>query len=73
MNLGSIVRGFKIGVKKWATINNVVFQWQQGFYDHIIRDDASLSRIREYIVNNPKQWDSDPDNPKNSDSHITPR
>ncbi|MBX2861123.1 MAG: transposase [Vampirovibrio sp.] len=27
--------------------------WQRGYYDHIVRDDADLARIREYIANNP--------------------
>ena len=25
--------------------------WQRSFYDHVIRDEASLNRIREYISN----------------------
>jgi REP element-mobilizing transposase RayT len=25
--------------------------WQRGYYEHVIRDDASLNRIREYIIN----------------------
>jgi len=28
------------------------FKWQKSFYDHIIRDDESLNRIRFYIKNN---------------------
>jgi REP element-mobilizing transposase RayT len=33
--------------------------WQSRFHDHIIRDDDSLQRIREYIVNNPTTWQDD--------------
>ncbi len=33
--------------------------WQRGYYEHIVRDDAELARIREYIVNNPANWASD--------------
>jgi len=33
--------------------------WQTRFYDHIIRNDDELIRIRKYIVNNPKQWEND--------------
>ena len=33
--------------------------WQSRFYDHIIRNDESLKRIRNYIVNNPKSWHDD--------------
>ena len=30
--------------------------WQRGYYEHVIRDDADLDRIREYIVTNPIRW-----------------
>ncbi|PIX22751.1 MAG: transposase, partial [Deltaproteobacteria bacterium CG_4_8_14_3_um_filter_43_13] len=32
-------------------------------YDHIIRNESELERIREYIVNNPLKWESDRENP----------
>ena len=32
------------------------FQWQQSFYDHIIRNEESLNVIREYIIENPLRW-----------------
>jgi len=35
------------------------FAWQPRFYDHIIRNDASFQRIRDYIENNPKTWKDD--------------
>ena len=38
--------------------------WQRNFYEHVIRDDHSLNRIREYIVTNPWQWDLDRENPQ---------
>lgn len=37
--------------------------WQRNYYEHIIRDEASLASIREYIVNNPLQWQFDRENP----------
>jgi len=37
--------------------------WQRSFYDHVIRNDQDLSRIQEYIVNNPLQWALDDENP----------
>lgn len=55
-NLGSIIRGYKAGVKKYAVMNNINFHWQHRYYDHIIRDDQSLQRIRQYIHNNPSNW-----------------
>ena len=30
--------------------------WQRGFYEHIIRNEADLREIREYIVGNPDRW-----------------
>jgi REP element-mobilizing transposase RayT len=42
--------------------------WQRNYWEHIIRDDDSLDRIREYIRDNPARWDDDqmhPDAPPN--------
>ncbi len=36
--------------------------WQSSFYDHIIKDNLSLERIRAYIRNNPKAWNRDRNN-----------
>jgi len=33
--------------------------WQRSFYDHIIRDEVDLNRIRQYIVDNPLKWEMD--------------
>lgn len=35
------------------------FGWQTRFHDHIIRDNAEYQRIKNYIINNPKNWDDD--------------
>ena len=40
------------------------FQWQKSFYDHIIRNEQDLTRVREYIVNNPLKWEEDEENIK---------
>ncbi|MBI5876675.1 MAG: transposase [Chloroflexi bacterium] len=37
--------------------------WQRNYYEHIIRSNTSLNRIREYIVDNPARWDTDSENP----------
>ncbi len=37
--------------------------WQRNYYEHIIRNEESLARIRKYIANNPENWDSDDENP----------
>ena len=31
--------------------------WQRNYYEHIVRDDADLVRIRTYIRDNPVNWD----------------
>jgi putative transposase len=36
--------------------------WQRDFYDHIIRNEDELNKIREYIQTNPIRWGSDPEN-----------
>ena len=30
--------------------------WQRGYHEHVIRDDADLDRIHEYITTNPIRW-----------------
>ena len=58
--IGSIVRGFKIGVTKWARENTDTYTvWQRNYYEHIIRHDRALDAIRQYIVNNPLRWHLD--------------
>ena len=58
-NLGSIVRGFKSTVTIQARKINPNFGWQSRFHDHIIRNDSDYNRIKNYIINNPKQWEDD--------------
>ena len=61
--IGSIVRGFKIGVTKWFRQHTDIYNvWQRNYYEHIIRNDMELQRIREYIVNNPTNWRNDENN-----------
>jgi putative transposase len=38
------------------------FKWQRSFYDHVIRNERSLQKIREYITNNPINWAHDKEN-----------
>ena len=37
--------------------------WQRNYYDHIIRTERSLENIRQYIADNPLNWDKDSENP----------
>jgi len=56
-SLGSIIGQFKsVCTKRIRAINNYQFEWQSGYYDHIVRNESDLNRIREYIRNNPAIW-----------------
>jgi putative transposase len=69
--LGDIVGAFKsittddyiVGVRQndWPAFSGKL--WQRNYYEHIIRDDESFERIRQYIMDNPPQWESDRENP----------
>ncbi|HUU12380.1 MAG TPA: transposase [Terriglobia bacterium] len=37
--------------------------WQREYYEHVVRNDDELNRIREYIATNPLRWPYDPENP----------
>ena len=53
-NLASIIRGYKIGVTKWARSNgHPFFMWQSRYHDRVIRDESAMDALREYIRNNP--------------------
>ena len=55
-NLASIIRGYKSAVTTYARKNNIEFEWQTRFYDHIIRSTDDYHRISNYILNNPAKW-----------------
>ena len=67
--LGEIIRAYKaISTREIHRTVKADFSWQRNYYEHIVRNEESLNRIREYIVNNPIQWDFDRENP----AAITP-
>ena len=55
-NLASVIRGYKAAVTKYATLHNFEFEWQPRYYDQVIHSEATLNRIRKYIVKNPVEW-----------------
>ena len=67
LSLGDIVHRFKTmttkryadGVKQlgWQSFPGKL--WQRNYWEHIIRNEMELNRIREYIHDNPSQWESD--------------
>ena len=59
-----IMRCYKAGVTYWCKQNELKFGWQSGFHDRIIRGPDSLTAVREYIQENPFNWDKDEQNPE---------
>ena len=75
--IGDIVGSFKsICVVKWLQhmkenkLNGLGKFWQRNYYEHIIRNEIELNAIREYILNNPLQWEIDNENPKHYTTAI---
>ncbi len=74
--LGKIMRSFK--AQSTHMIRNAAnysdFQWQRNYYDHIVRNEEELNRIREYIIYNPMKWQYDRENPdyitSNNDDNL---
>jgi REP element-mobilizing transposase RayT len=65
-SLAAIIQNFKsISTRKINRIRSTSGAplWQRDYYEHIIRDEDELARIRTYIVNNPLQWELDRENP----------
>jgi len=42
----------------WQPFNGKL--WQRNYYEHIIRNENELFQIREYVENNPANWETDP-------------
>lgn len=51
-----------VKITGWKPFNRIL--WQRNYYEHIIRNEIDLNRIREYIRTNPLSWDDDEENPK---------
>jgi putative transposase len=39
--------------------------WQPNYHDRVIRNQQEYNRIKQYIINNPKNWTGDKFNPNN--------
>jgi putative transposase len=67
LKLGKIIGAFKsivnnnyitgVKTKDWEHFNQRL--WQRNYYEHIVRDDAALQKIQEYIRDNPSTWQTD--------------
>lgn len=58
-SIGVIINQYKRKCTIDAWKINPIFAWQSRFHDHIIRNEHEFQRIREYILNNPKNWEMD--------------
>ncbi|MBU1127211.1 MAG: transposase [Patescibacteria group bacterium] len=64
--LGHIIRYFKGKISYELHTNGFNMKiWQRNYYEHIIRNERELEKIREYIDLNPARWKKDKDNPDN--------
>jgi REP element-mobilizing transposase RayT len=74
--LGRLIGAYKtVSTKR---INELVHTpgariWQCNYYEHIIRNDDELNRIRQYIIENPARWGIDRENPKVGNVTATTR
>jgi hypothetical protein len=67
-SLGHIVAYFKYQTTKQINLTRNtpgLPVWQRNYHDRIIRNEKELHEIREYIRNNPLQWDHDDEHPMN--------
>lgn len=64
MLLSKVIGQYKAAVTReiHKMDNRTLFRWQRSFYDHIIRNDFALFKIRTYIQNNPVKWIFDREN-----------
>jgi REP element-mobilizing transposase RayT len=64
-HIGNIIGAYKslvydLCLKTEIPRNNFLGKlWQRNYYEHIVRDEKDLERIREYIENNPSNWSED--------------
>jgi putative transposase len=56
------IQGVKEG--RWPRFQGRV--WQRNYYEHVIRDETELGRVRRYIDENPLGWAFDDENPERS-------
>ncbi len=65
--LGQVVAYFKIQSAKQINASRqtpVAPVWQRNYYEHVIRNEESLNRVRRYILDNPERWAFDRENPQ---------
>lgn len=66
-SIPTIIRLFKSTTTKQVNQirNTPTFPvWQRNYYEHVIRNEEKLYKIRQYIQNNPLSWHLDRENPE---------
>jgi hypothetical protein len=61
------VAGFKAAVTRRASEALPRLRmpiWQRNYYEHVIRDERDLDRIRDYVAANPARWEEDGYHPR---------
>jgi len=51
LKLGEIIRRLKASTSRYAGLK----LWQPNYYEHVSRNENSLTDIRQYIINNPEK------------------
>jgi hypothetical protein len=58
-SMGLIVPLKSFSSRKINQVSKMDPIWQRSFHDRIIRDEVELFHVRNYIRNNPQNWDFD--------------
>ena len=62
--LGEIIRTYKAASTRMIRQTaNLEFGWQRNYYEHIVRNEESLNRIRQYVLENPRPLGNRPGKP----------
>jgi REP element-mobilizing transposase RayT len=55
-SLPAVIRSYKSAVSYTVHLTDPDFTWQPRYWDHLIRSGQEMSRIKQYIINNPGKW-----------------
>ena len=51
-----------VSINRWKPFPRRL--WQRNYYEHVIRNEDKLNKIRQYIQFNPLKWHLDRENPE---------
>ena len=61
-SLPTIIRSFKAATTRRVNVlrgGPRMSVWQRNYYERVIRDEDELNRLRQYVLDNPVQWEGD--------------